>query len=441
MVFIKSFKKKYLIFLLVCISVMAITYLRVIYIVPGSLTLLEGQDYVYNFKSPFFVNVIPDKDGIIKLVNDGEVKASKDYINLSNSVLLKTQKNGSVNLSMRLFGLIPLRTMQLKIVPNKRLVACGNTIGVRLKLDGILVIGMSDIESLEGKRFLPARDCGVKAGDLILEANKRKLKDIDDFVKEIDNSNGNSLKLKYKHGENIIEKEIIPVKSIEDKKYHIGLWVRDSTAGIGTLTFYDPETKCFGALGHGIADIDTGTLMPIESGEILQSNILAIKKGQQGNPGELKGVFVEDKNNLGTIKKNCDQGIYGVLNDDYIKEIPDRTYQIGLSSQVKEGQATILANIDGKKIEEYNIEIQKVAKRNIRGSKGMVIKITDKKLLEATGGIVQGMSGSPIIQNDRIIGAVTHVLVNDPARGYGTFIEWMLENTSELDPGNIHKAS
>jgi stage IV sporulation protein B len=225
----------------------------------------------------------------------------------------------------------------------------------------------------------------------------------------------------------------------DDKKYHIGLWVRDSTAGIGTLTFYDPKTSAFGALGHGITDIDTGLLMPVDSGEIIESSILGIKVGKSGVPGELKGVFIEDMR-LGTIENNSEFGIYGKLSDNAANKITGKLYPIGLRSEIKEGPAVILSNIDGKSIAEFEIEIQKVSRQNINGSKGMIIKVTDQKLLEATGGIVQGMSGSPIIQNGKIIGAVTHVLVNDPTKGYGIFIEGMLKNLPDENLQNLEKA-
>lgn len=407
---------------------------------PAKIVLLEGEEFVCDFKSPFLVNISVDKEGVLKLNND-EIKASGNFLSLSSPISLKSQQNGSVNMKIKIFGLLPLKTMRVDIVPNKKIVACGNTIGVKLKVNGILVIGLSDVETEDGKSILPARDVGIKPGDLITEANGQKLDTIEDLINEVDKSNGQGVAIKCKRGNTIIESVVTPVRAADDKKFHLGIWVRDSTAGIGTLTFYDPENRRFGALGHGITDIDTGALMPIESGEVLESNILAVKKGRQGSPGELKGVFVEDRNKLGVINKNCEFGIYGKLNDDSLVRIPNKAYQIALHNQVKEGGAIILANIDGKEVEEYEVEIQKVSRQNINSSKGMILKITDKRLLETTGGIVQGMSGSPIIQNNRVVGAVTHVLVNDPTRGYGIFIEWMVQNTLEDAIGRTGKAS
>lgn len=217
--------------------------------------------------------------------------------------------------------------------------------------------------------------------------------------------------------------------------------MRDSTAGIGTLTFYDPVTKGFGALGHGITDIDTGAIMPVQRGELVESNILTVKKGTKGNPGELKGVLIEDSGVLGTIVKNSHYGIYGTLNDAALDKFPNVKYPIALRNDIKVGPATILANIDGKKVEEYSIEIEKVSRKSANGLKGMVIRVTDDRLLEATGGIVQGMSGSPILQDGKLVGAVTHVLVNDPARGYGILIEWMIKNMADANLQNVEMAN
>lgn len=423
---------------MVCISVMAFGYIRMLYALPNDLTLLEGEEYIYDFKSLFCIDIIPDKDGIIKL-SSSETKAADGNYKLEDPLKIKSEKNGNVNIYLKLFGILPVRTIHVDVVPNKKIAACGDTIGVKLKIDGILVIGLSDVNTLDGKSKTPAKDCGIKPGDFIVALNGKKISNIEELIAEVDNSKGKPIKIKYRHGRTYIESEIQPVMSADDKKYHIGLWVRDSSAGIGTITFYDPETNWFGALGHGIADIDTGTVLPVDNGEILKTSIIDIRRGRSGNPGELKGVFIDNKK-LGIIKNNCETGIYGVLNKDAKRNISGRLYPIAVRTQVKEGPATILCNIDGEKVEEYGIEIQRVMMQNSSSSKGMVLKVTDKRLLEKTGGIVQGMSGSPIIQNGRIVGAVTHVLVNDPTRGYGIFIEWMLKNVAGNNNGNLAKA-
>ncbi len=433
----KKTMKRFFIFLSICTAVMAAGYIRIFTMVPGRITLLEGREYVYNWKSFLFVSIKADKSGIVALKsNERPMNESALPVNeaaslkRSRSFSLKAVKQGTVGLSMKILGLIPIKTMQVDIVPDKKIMACGNTVGVRLKLDGILVIGVSDVETAEGRKQ-PVKDGNIKAGDLIVEVNNRKIYDTDELIEEIEKSRGKGIAIKYMRGNTLMETTVYPVLSKNDDRYRLGMWVRDSTAGIGTLTFYDPETRTFGALGHGITDVDTGTLMPVKEGELLESNILSVVKGKAGSPGELKGVFVEGKKKLGSILKNTEYGIYGVFYENFTRLFPGKQYPIGLRHQIKVGPAKILANISGKKVEEYDIEIVKTTKQSFTGSKGMVLKITDKRLLENTGGIVQGMSGSPIIQDGRIIGAVTHVLVNDPTRGYGIYIEWMLKKAAE----------
>ncbi len=401
-------------------------YVHAMYVVPGSVTMLQGREYIFSFKSPFLVNIKADRQGVITL-NEKDIKAS-GYYRLSEPLSLSTteKSEGKVNLQLKIFGFLPLKTIQVYVIPDKQLAACGSTVGVKIDINRVLVLGVSEVQAVDGQNTQPVKDSGIRPGDFIKEINGRNLTCIDNLIEAIEKSNGRKVTIKYERNGQEFITQVTPVKSIDDKKYKIGLWVRDSTAGIGTLTFFDPENNGFAALGHGITDIDTGILMPVGEGKILESNILAVKKGQQGSPGELKGIFMEDRYSLGEIIENSDCGIYGVLNDDAILRIPYRMYPIGLRTQIMEGPAKIIANIDGKNVEEFDIEIEKVSKRNFSSPKSMVIKITDSRLLDVTGGIVQGMSGSPIIQNGKIVGAVTHVLVNDPTRGYGIFIEWML---------------
>ncbi len=440
MKYTRSTGRKLFVFLSICFVILALTYVRAIYSLPNQLTLFENQEYIYNFKSPFLVNIETDNNDMLMFEScDNKVKGS--YYKLSDPIMFKTKKMGRVMLNIKLFGLIPLKTLQVDIVPNKELVACGNTIGVKLKVNGILVIGLSDVTTTDGKKEFPAKNSGIKAGDLIVEINKKRIDTIEELINEIDACNGDNILVKYKRENTFNNILIRPVISIEDNKYRTGMWVRDSTAGIGTLTFYDPDSKGFGALGHGITDIDTGILMPVEKGEIVESNILAIKKGKQGSPGELKGVLIEDRNELGIISRNSRHGIYGKLNDNALTRFGTQKYPIGLRSEVKVGPAVIFANIDGKEVQTYDIEIVKLSNKSTSGSKGMIIKVTDERLLEATGGIVQGMSGSPVIQDGKLVGAVTHVLVNDPTRGYGIFIEWMVRNITDEQKDVLAAAS
>lgn len=243
-----------------------------------------------------------------------------------------------------------------------------------------------------------------------------------------ENTRGKKYKISVERNKKKIELIIQPVQSIEDKLYKMGLWVRNNIAGVGTMTFYEPSSGQFAALGHGITDIDSGILIDIDKGKILKSKVISIEKAKKSSPGEIIGIFSENNGIYGVIEKNTPYGIYGILEKDRIEK-NKKLMPIGLGSHVKEGAAKILTTIRDDKVEEFDIEIQKVFKQNNADSKSMIIKITDPRLIEKTGGIVQGMSGSPIIQDGKLIGSITHVLVNDPMRGYGIFVEWMLNET------------
>lgn len=426
--------KAFIVILFSAMAVIGVSYVKVLLTVPGEIVLIEGEEYTYNINSLFPISVSADTEGILR-INGKSVETSNNRLTASKPVSFSSDKGGSVKLNLHFFGILPIKTVNVDIVSNKEVVACGNTIGVKLKLQGILVIGISDVDC-NGQKIIPVRSSGIKPGNVITRINDKAVGSIDELVNAISNSAGKPIKINYNNGSETAEASVLPVISSDDNEYHIGLWVRDSTAGIGTLTFYDKDTGRFGALGHGITDIDTGTLMSVKSGEIMESNILGVKMGKSGEPGELKGMFT-DGLSLGTILNNTNIGIYGKLHSGSMERIAGMTYPIGVRAEIKEGPATILSNIDGKKIEEYKILIQKVSRQNMNGSKGMIIKISDERLLSTTGGIVQGMSGSPIIQNGKIIGAVTHVLVNDPSRGYGIFIEAMLKTTQkQIQTGN-----
>ncbi|HEX2944800.1 MAG TPA: SpoIVB peptidase [Clostridia bacterium] len=420
-------RKALVVFAISALTAVAVSYIKVQLTVPGEMILIEGEEYTYHIDSIFPISIKADTEGIMK-INGKTLESSYNPIGISKPVSISSDKGGSVRLNLRFFGILPVKTVNVDIVSNKQVVACGNTIGVKIKLDGILVIGISDVES-KGQKIIPVRNSGIRPGYKIISVDDKLVGSIEELVDIIEQSNGQPLKISYSSGSETLDTTVSPVMSSDDDKYHIGLWVRDSTAGIGTLTYYDADTGRFGALGHGITDIDTGTLMSVESGEIMESSILGVKKGTQGDPGELKGIFSEGTK-LGVIQTNSNIGIYGKIDKRSVSKLSGRVYPIGVRAEITEGPATILSNIDGKKIEEYGIMIQKVSRQNLNGSKGMIIKVIDDRLLSTTGGIVQGMSGSPILQNGKIIGAVTHVLVNDPTRGYGIFIETMLKNTS-----------
>jgi len=387
-------KKRVSIFLISLFILFTCVCLWNIYSFPGAITLQEGEEDVYN--NPFLTTINTKNNSIVRVnkICSSRTHRSTTY-NYTDTIAFKTIGKGIATINLKILGIIPVRTLTINVIPEKKIVTCGNTIGVRVNTSGVLIIGISDVKSEDGKRISPAKICDIRPGDLILQLGSQKISCIKDLIQQIDGCSGMIIPIKYKRGNIVNSVNITPIKSVIDHRYKIGLWVRDNAAGIGTLTFYDAASGKFGALGHGISDSDTGMLMPIESGEVIEASILAVKKGIKGNPGELRGLFMDDDIRLGTVKKNAHIGIYGILNKEGMSKWPGKMYPIAHRGDIKEASATILANIDGKNVEEYSIQIQKVSKYPFNAFKGMLIKITDPYLLNATGGIVQGMSGSP----------------------------------------------
>ena len=307
------------------------------------------------------------------------------------------------------------------------LCAGGNSVGVRVSTDGVLAVGYSDLTTINGEVASPAQNGGIQIGDRLISINGNKIKNSKDLSKKINESKSENVEILIERNGEEITKNINLSKN-GDGDYKIGLWVRDSTAGVGTLTFYDKESGKYGAIGHPITDSETEKILSIKNGDLLNSSIISIKTGVKGNPGELRGIFSSDKKPIGNVTGNTQCGIFGSMNTENLKNINNKTYKVGWRDEIQPGPAQIITTIDEEGPKLYDIEIVKLAKQDSISTKSMVIKITDERLLEKTGGVVQGMSGSPIIQNDKIIGAVTHVLVNKPEVGYGIYIEWMLKD-------------
>ncbi|VYU50503.1 SpoIVB peptidase [Clostridium butyricum] len=328
---------------------------------------------------------------------------------------------------IKFLGMIPLKSVEVEKIKDLELYPGGVPIGVRVSSEGVLVVGYSDIEINNEKEESPGKVGGLEIGDVILKINGIEMHNSRDLVKAIKQSKKDSIKVDIlRHGENITK--IVTLKKENNKDYKIGLWIRDSTAGVGTMTFYDDTSKKFGALGHPITDSDTNEPFLIKDGDVIESSIISIRKGEKGSPGELKGIFINESNPTGEIDKNTQSGIFGQLNSNILQKSDIKRLKVGFRDEIVPGKAKIITTIDENGPQEYEIEIEKLLNQNVASSKSMVIKVTDPKLLEKTGGIVQGMSGSPIIQNNKIVGAVTHVLINKPDTGYGIYIEWMLQD-------------
>lgn len=298
----------------------------------------------------------------------------------------------------------------------------GNTTGIKLFSDGVMVIDTADVQTKSGS-VNPAHEAGIAQGDVIKKLDGHSIHSNEQLKDVICRCRGKSVTVElFRDGEKV-KTELKPVKA-SDGEYKAGLWIRDSMAGIGTLTFYDPQNKIFGALGHGICDSDTNALVPFASGTLMESKVIDVKKGKAGEPGELVGEYNLSEDS-GTLSANTPGGIFGTLENSKLTHNL-KTLPIGRKGSVHTGDAQILSNIAGENVAQYNIEITRIFPDEAADTKNMMIKVCDKRLIEKTGGIVQGMSGSPIIQDGKIVGAVTHVLVNDPTRGYGIFIENML---------------
>lgn len=306
----------------------------------------------------------------------------------------------------------------------------GKTVGITVGIEGVSVVNVTEFESTNGEVSSPAAEAGMLPGDIILAIDGKAINSAADLEKFTDNSKGKCMTFEILRNDKTCEVNVSALECKADNKYRIGVWIKDSSSGIGTLTYYDKKTGEFGALGHGICD-ENNCLIDITYGNIHDTDVSSLRKGEAGIPGELIAIFEDDKNSIGEISVNSDAGIYGNLSNEYNFESPVGEIPIAKREEVTEGDVTILSNIEGKNVSEYSAKITKI-NNDKNDSKGMLIKITDDRLLDKTGGIIRGMSGSPIIQNGKFVGAVTHVLLNDPSRGYGIFIENMLTEAEKI---------
>ena len=334
-------------------------------------------------------------------------------------------KPGKINVKFKLLGILPIKSMAIESVPSRRVVPGGHSIGVLLQSRGIMVVGFAPVLGSNGEKQYPAREEGVEIGDLILEVDNKALSTENELAQIIDEKEGTELLLGIKRKDKFLS---IPVEAVfcpETQRHRIGLYVRDGIVGVGTLTLWEPDTGTFAALGHIIIDADTRQNIDVLQGEIVSASIQSIKAGKPGKPGEKIGVFKQNGSISGTIKKNSYFGIYGSTQNDVENPLKQYSMEVAYSHQVKEGPAQIYTVINAEDIETFDVVIEKVYPDRKNG-KGMVIRVTDPRLLTVTGGIIQGMSGSPIIQDSKIVGAVTHVFLNDPERGYGVFMDNIL---------------
>lgn len=364
----------------------------------------------------------------------------KIYVNDSTEVadmsmysqgVFNTAKLSKDKINIDFLGLIPIKSVAVQKLEDIKLYPGGTSVGIKLSTEGVLVVGFSDVETRGGTEGSPAKSAGLQLGDVLVKVNGKNIEGAKDLGYLIKENATDVVNIEFIRQGCKFNKDVELIK--EGESYKLGLWVRDSTAGIGTLTFYHEGTNTFGALGHPITDGDTNTTFTIKNGDLLSASILSVRKGEKGIPGELRGLFVNEKSSIGTIKSNSSSGIFGSTNKELVNPRFNEPMSVGFRNEVVEGPATIISTVGEEGPKEYSIEIVKLLQQDKCGPKSMVIRVTDEELLNKTGGIVQGMSGSPIIQNNKIVGAVTHVLINKPDIGYGIYIEWMLEEADIID--------
>ena len=391
--------------------------------VPSTIMLKAGVEQELDFKVPATGELYREAVEVSGPVVANSGTEESLYINLGRPVTVKANQVEQYKLQLKLFGVIPLKEVDVEVIQDLQLRPAGIPIGIYVKTEGVLIVGIGEFEGENGQKFTPGKYV-FQVGDYILEINDEEINEKKELIERVNHSDGQEMVFKVKRGDALIEVKTKPEMN-QNGEYKLGIWVRDNAQGVGTMTYID-ENGCFGALGHGINDVDTSTLMSLSKGTLYHTEIIGITRGENGSPGELTGfIEYDDKNIMGEITANTSRGIFGICSPETETNADDEYYSLGLKQEIQKGPAQIICSL-GDETRMYDIEITDINLENDNINRGIVLKITDPELLMVTGGIVQGMSGSPIIQDGKLIGAVTHVLVQDPTRGYGIFIENML---------------
>lgn len=367
-------------------------------------------------------------DSLSTALPDGDLPLSLSYPSRAASAQAEPSGHSQYNAKLMLLGTFPVKDVSVSLEDRKYVIPGGTPFGIRIYTEGLVVSGTVPV-SAGNAEVCPAEQAGIEKGDIILSVNGKALTSNEQLLSAVEKSCGEPVLLDIKRNSRLFSASVTPVFDVARQKYRTGLYVRDSCAGIGTMTFTDPETGSFAGLGHGICDSESERLMPMLHGDIVPAEITSVRKSCCGEPGSLVGHFSSGKS-IGTVIRNSENGIYGKL-----LSVPESSGKLPVAfrQEVVKGKASLLTSVDGSDPEYYDIEIEDISYNDSSTTKNMVIKVTDERLLTKTGGIVQGMSGSPIIQNGRLAGAVTHVFVNDTVRGYAVFAENMLEISKNLE--------
>ena len=405
--------KKVLLYIGLLILIVLLIYICNIDNIPKNLILFREE--------------IPNIDTLIGVKIETKSTGNFNVGDIEQSQETSANNDSSIKLNVNLFG-IKVKEISINLIDDMEVIPLGNLIGMKLYTNGILVVGMSEIYGQDNKIYKPYENSGIKEGDTIIKVDDNEVLSTDELIECINSSKGKEIKITYIHNRETLETRIIPIET-ETNKFKIGLWVRDTAAGVGTATFYDTKTKEIATLGHGIQDIDTEELIDISSGEITTTDIISIQKGEQGEAGKIQGT-VEKQESIGEIKNNTYFGVYGILSRTDKFENKEKM-KIATRNEIKLGDAEILCELENNNVKSYKIKIKKIYINNNSNNKSMLLEITDEELLNKTGGIIQGMSGSPVIQNGKIIGALTHVLIQNPKEGYAVFADLMIKQMKE----------
>lgn len=406
--------------IIACTALTGTVYYRIDSSIPSVINVRAGEE-------ESFLLGIPARAEIVSVSEQGSSNIPEGAVNidLSKTVTMKMNADSAYEMRVKLFGFLPIKQVGIRVIEDQELIPVGIPIGIYVKTEGVLVVGTGEFQGENGLSCSPGKNI-VRSGDYIRRVNGREIDRKEELVQAVEDSSGNPLTLTVERSGEIMDMQIKPERDTSGS-YKIGVWVRDDAQGVGTMTYIDSEGN-FGALGHGINDVDTSTLMQMEGGTLYETSIIEIRKGEEGDPGEMTGMIIyTDEHILGSITDNSIQGIFGTCNEKARSLGVAEPMPIGLKQDIRKGPAQILCTVDGE-TQYYDVEITEIHLDHDNVNRGIELVVTDERLLAVTGGIVQGMSGSPIIQNGMIIGAVTHVLVQDSKRGYGIFIENMLEH-------------
>lgn len=391
--------------------------------IPEHFSVAEGEETSFSLDLPLYTTLLSESEEVI-LKGDSGIPQDEIRIRPDQEFSLYARKDGNFRLGLKLFGTIPFKEISVNVEDACYAVPCGMPVGIYLKSRGVMVIGTGKVTDENGSEAEPAYGI-LQSGDYIEAINGEPLSDKEALITSLNRMGESEALLRVRRGGRELELSVDTVKTADGSR-KLGAWVRDDTQGIGTMTYLKPDGG-FGALGHGISDSDTGRVVEIENGALYETEILGIEKGSAGNPGVMAGViYYGPGSRLGSVAQNTDCGIFGTTGQAFCDAVGQQTMEVGHRQDVKRGKAWIRSCVSGEAC-DYEIEIQRVDYSPAKENKSLVFQVTDERLLRLTGGIVQGMSGSPILQNGKLVGAVTHVFVQDSTRGYGIFVEDMLK--------------